>query len=360
MEDTEKRLKEAFLKHFCGQVQRINMLTKLILCITKLGAINYAKLSTVLNPKVKVASNYKRIQRFMKSYKFCERSYIQFAWKLFIKKHNWVILSIDRTNWKFGKKNINILLIGISYKGTAIPLIWKLLDKQGNSNHVERKALLNLLLSHLNKDQVKQIKTIVGDREFIGYEWISYLKTLPFNFVIRIKKNSLVKKINHKNDAKKKRSAGSLFKRNRFKILHKKVLVYNHEVYIGGKSNGAGDDLILISNQPIAQGEIMYRERWGIEVFFAACKRRGFNFEDSHVTHPERLHTIIFLLGIAFVWSLKTGEKLIVETIKVPIKKIKNRKVKLFSTFRIGLDALKVKLINGLSVNAFIKLLSCT
>jgi hypothetical protein len=38
---------------------------------------------------------------------------------------------MDRTNWKFGKANINILTVGISWRGTAIPLVWMLLDKRG-------------------------------------------------------------------------------------------------------------------------------------------------------------------------------------------------------------------------------------
>jgi hypothetical protein len=27
-----------------------------------------------------------------------------------------LVLSMDRTNWKFGKSNINILMLGVSYK----------------------------------------------------------------------------------------------------------------------------------------------------------------------------------------------------------------------------------------------------
>jgi hypothetical protein len=42
---------------------------------------------------------------------------------------------MDRTNWKFGKVNINYLVLGVAYKGMAIPLFWDLLDKKGNSKH---------------------------------------------------------------------------------------------------------------------------------------------------------------------------------------------------------------------------------
>jgi len=138
MEVTEKVLKEELTKIFTGQSQRLVMLSKLIIGMLKLSTISYSKLCVILNPLVKKDSNFKCIQRFMKEFKFSQRAYIQFAWRLFCDSDNWVALSIDRTNWKFGKQNINLLLIGISYRGTAIPLIWKMLDKRGNSSQKER------------------------------------------------------------------------------------------------------------------------------------------------------------------------------------------------------------------------------
>ncbi|HAT8797519.1 TPA: IS4 family transposase, partial [Legionella pneumophila] len=30
----------------------------------------------------------------------------------------------DRTNWRWGKKDINILMLSVVYKGIAIPLFW--------------------------------------------------------------------------------------------------------------------------------------------------------------------------------------------------------------------------------------------
>jgi len=50
---------------------------------------------------------------------------------------------MDRTNWKFGTKNINILMLVVCCKNMAIPLIFKMLDKRGNSNTSERIWLIN-------------------------------------------------------------------------------------------------------------------------------------------------------------------------------------------------------------------------
>jgi hypothetical protein len=49
---------------------------------------------------------------------------------------------MDRTNWQWGEKNINILTLAVVYQGAAIPICWILLNKKGNSNTRERIALV--------------------------------------------------------------------------------------------------------------------------------------------------------------------------------------------------------------------------
>ena len=33
-----------------------------------------------------------------------------------------LVLTMDRTNWKYGKTDINVLLLGVTYKNVAFPL----------------------------------------------------------------------------------------------------------------------------------------------------------------------------------------------------------------------------------------------
>lgn len=356
MKDTEKVLKEELSKHFKGQSQRLMMISKLIIALIKMNTVNYSQLALVLNPLVKIGSNFRRIQRFIKEYNFCAEAFIQLVWSLFVVKQDWVILSIDRTNWKFGRANINILMIGIAYKGTAIPLIWKLLDKRGNSSSDERVNLCKKLHSYLSKDQIDKIRYLVADREFIGNQWIKYLKEQPFSFVIRIKKNAKV----HKSVHGKSTNAKRLFTTNQFKTLRKPRWLYGNRVYIGGQKINKKEWLILISDKPLKAATQLYSERWGIEVFFGACKTRGFNFEDTHVTNQDRINNLIFVLAISFCWALKTGEWLIEKGHQIPIKYVRKRKTKLISIFRLGLDYLKRRFLNFIASSEDIKVLSCT
>ena len=71
-------------------------------------------------------------------------------------------LTLDRTNWKWGKANINILTLGIVYKGTAIPIYWELLDKRGNSDYAERIALLKKFIEKFGKEKISDL---LCDRE---------------------------------------------------------------------------------------------------------------------------------------------------------------------------------------------------
>ena len=356
MKDTENALKEELSVNFKGHGQRLTMMSKLVLAILKMCTVNFAQLALVLNSSVKPDSNFKRIQRFVKGYRFCQRCFVQFAWSLYGKQGQWIALSMDRTNWKFGQLNINILTIGISWQGTAIPLIWMLLDKRGNSNQQERILLLERLLTCLDEKQQNKIRYLLMDREFVGHDWLTYLRSKPFSFIIRIRKNTKVRMPGEH----KEKAVHRLFETSHYRVLKKHRVLYGHRLYLAGQKISAKEYLILISDQRLAHSAQLYGERWGIEVFFGACKTRGFNFEDTHLTKLERINTLCFVIAIAYIWAFKTGEFLIKNGHQIPIKQLKNRKAKLKSIFRVGLDFLKHKLLNFLSLFDHIGLLSCT
>lgn len=152
MKDTEKRLKEALSGIFNGHGQRLKMMSKLVLTVLDTCMVNYAQFALVINVKVKIESNFKRIQRFMRGYSFCQRQYVQFAWSLYGTQGKWIWLSMDRNNWKFG--------------GTAIPLVWMMLNKRGLSNQNERIlycAITGFVHFHFGLSYFQYL-TIVGCR----------------------------------------------------------------------------------------------------------------------------------------------------------------------------------------------------
>ncbi len=51
----------------------------------------------------------------------------------------------------------------------------------------------------------------------------------------------------------------------------------------------SGELLVVTTNTEPKTALAHYKRRWEIETLFAAVKSRGFNLEDTHLVHPERL-----------------------------------------------------------------------
>lgn len=89
-------------------------------------------------------------------------------------------VALDRTNWKFGKKDINFLVLSARIsKHIVFPIGWSLLDHQGNSDANQRIELLDRFQ---NTFGFNCIRSFAADREFIGNDWIHYLckHNIPF------------------------------------------------------------------------------------------------------------------------------------------------------------------------------------
>lgn len=100
---------------------------------------------------------------------------------------------MDRTNWMFSEVNINILMLGLTHKSIAFPLIFKLLTKRGNSNWKGRK---DFMLRFIRLFEYEYIDSLVADREFIGKEWIEFLNNMGIRYYIRIRQNFWVQSLN--------------------------------------------------------------------------------------------------------------------------------------------------------------------
>ena len=59
--------------------------------------------------------------------------------------------------------------------------------KKGNSDHLDRIDILELFISTFG---INKIEVIIGDREFIGDNWLQYLDKLNIPYVMRIKENN--------------------------------------------------------------------------------------------------------------------------------------------------------------------------
>ena len=120
----EYRLLRSHLTHYLDWHQaRLSLLSLLILGLIKARTVNLSLVSEHFGGYVHSESHYKRIQRFISLFTidFDQIAGLIAKWMLCDEK--W-LLCLDRTNWKYGKVNINILVLSVAVEGASIPLLW--------------------------------------------------------------------------------------------------------------------------------------------------------------------------------------------------------------------------------------------
>jgi len=321
--------------HFGWHLARVKCLSCLIIALFKVKTVNFVELATAFSGSAKVASHYRRIQRFFKEVNLQPEPVAR--WVTSLLPYDRFILSIDRTNWMLGCFAINFLVLSAVPQGTAFPLFWILLPKKGNSNTKERIQLINQFLDILGRHKINYL---TGDREFIGQEWFDYLVKNQIQFRLRIKKNMMISRSNGRLSP-----AENFFRSLPLSTecqLVGRRFVCGHLLWVTGMRLLSGDSLIVVACDDSAQVMNDYAKRWKIEVLFESLKSRGFNFEDVNLKDKESLKRLLGVLTIAFCWAYHIGAWL--NEIK-PIR-IKKHQRPAKSVFRYGFDWIRHLLFN--------------
>jgi hypothetical protein len=116
---------------------RIATFAEIIFGVVKTRTVKIKELALDVVSKGKIKAKIAKVERFFSNQDIDYVSLGKTIYKI-LNINNKVIIAIDRTNWKFGKQNINYLVTSIVYKNISIPIAWQMLDKKGNSNTQER------------------------------------------------------------------------------------------------------------------------------------------------------------------------------------------------------------------------------
>jgi hypothetical protein len=205
---------------------------------------------------------------------------------------------LDRTNWKHGQADINILALGVAISGVVIPLMHEIIPHGGNSCAQTRIQLIKRLLKVI---PAKRWLVLIADREFIGEEWFTFLKQKKIKRCIRIKENTRM---------------DELLVRDQFKNLQptevrgvmEKAWIYGSLMQVVATLSPQGERVIVASDLSLWDTLKVYRIRWGIECTFSGMKSRGLGLEETHMTAPDRIGRLFSLLSVAFAWMLRIGD----------------------------------------------------
>jgi hypothetical protein len=336
---------------------RIKFFGLFICALCKVQTVCFEKLATAFDTDVKVDSSLRRIQRFIAEYHLDTRLIARFVFSLLPHKPPYR-LTIDRTNWKFGTTDINILVLAVVYKGVAFPILYKMMPKSGNSSTRER---IDLMEEFIELFGVDSIDCLLADREFVGQHWLNYLNHRHIRYHIRIRDNFWVVIPNNGHRVK----ASWLF--NNIKVnqyaFHRGIVRVNGQLcYLSASKiknkQGTLELQIIVSFNKPDKSQSLYKERWQIESAFKALKTSGFNIEDTHLTDLERINKLLALVIFAFTWAYIAG--VILDSL-CPIK-TKNHGRKSKSIFKYGLTFLASVLFSS-DIDKFrnvCKFLSCT
>lgn len=329
----------------------IKFIGQVIVGFLKMRTSNLAVIANVIESEAKATSSYKRIQRFLKSFRWRQSGFEKFQLEL-LGITDQIDLIIDRTEWKFGRVWINILMVSVYYRGVSIPISWKVFSKKGNLSG--RRHIL-VMREAVRKLGNQRIRKVFADREFCNKEFFGYLYQEELDFCIRLKKNYLADGISIKELLVGQSPRVKLKGKRKYQIL-------GYQMGISCERLSETEYLIVGTREVEPRAFVEYEKRWGIETLFGCLKSRGFDFEQTHLTKRARIERLMFLLSLAFCLAIKTGE---IKTNGRMIRKKKHgRRMK--SLFRIGLDHLQNLLVNlhikskWNEFNILAKLLSCT
>jgi hypothetical protein len=275
----------------------------MLVALIKVRTVNLVDLACAFGGMAKQESRYKRIKRFFNAFTIDFSAIAYWVVSVFGLLNSALYLSMDRTNWRWGKSDINILMLSIVYKGIALPIFWNLLPKRGNSDTEERITLIKRFIDQFGK---KMIAGILADREFIGKDWFKWLLREEISFAIRIRNNTVTT-----NSRGLEVDINTLFydlKEGETRVLQDKRKVWRQKVYLSALRLTDGELLIVATDTLMDNPFSLYGKRWEIETLFGCFKTKGFNFEDTHITQLDRIEKLIALLTVAFCWAHKIGE----------------------------------------------------
>ncbi len=249
-----RSLEQTLIDNLPWNKARIKFVARFLLALYATRTVNLSILATSFSGAAKEESNYKRGQRFLGSFEMPYAQLAQFVVKLLGVPGPYT-LALDRTNWKIGAVDINILMLSIVYRGVGFPTLWIVLPKAGNSDTTERETVVEIFI---NLFGAQDIACLLGDREFIGKAWFRFLKEHRIKFQMRLRRDTLVR-----NGRGKLVHAWRLFAAtqiNRVLVIAEARRMWGMDVFLSGCRLKDGEYLILVSPEETAAPDEEYKK----------------------------------------------------------------------------------------------------
>ena len=184
-------LLESYHAHLSEKLTRSNYLLTILLIqvVQSIKEVTLESIATKLGMPIKFESRRKKVQRFLSNNEWdLDDIWLSLVidWiKGSIKQNEIIYIAIDRTKWQLN----NILMVSMIWRKRAIPIYWKMLDKQGNSTLENQQSVLTPVFTALSDYSL----VVLGDREFCSITLANWLREQKVDFCLRLKKNVCIK-----------------------------------------------------------------------------------------------------------------------------------------------------------------------
>ncbi len=293
-------------------------LVDLIVCLLDNNKAHISKLGELLPDKsIHPTSRIQRIRRFLSNPGISPILTIVpliYLMRPLLEKLPEIILIMDRTDWEKRLKYINILSVAVSYKGRALPVFWIVFGRKGCSSFTQWKQVLTPVIERVQQISWLSDKPIhvIADREFASPKLAEWLNTVyTVTVTLRIKASMYL--AGEDTPEVKVASLIRKMKKGSRHILYHQVLTrdstFKMNVLLTWKK-GYDEPLVIAttSGSPI-KAERTYGKRTTIEPMHKDWKSNAFDMENTRVTDPKRIETLLIPIAFAYIFCVLEGEQ---------------------------------------------------
>ncbi len=252
---------------------RLETLALLVLGLINGRTVNLSHIASQISGTASIPSSYRRLQRFFQHVRLDRDWQAAIVIKWLGIRPPWIVC-LDRTNWKIGRRDVNILTLAVVTPPPFPPPLPSLLPfpppLPPHPSSLENNIIFSIRLKE---------SAVVRLQDGHTYHLGSLFRT-------------------------RRKAKQILAQPGRFDTMTDR---FGWPLTFIAKRLPDGERLILATNGPATAALNIYTKRWQIECLFGDSKTRGLNIEDTRITDTDKLSSLLVLVTLAMAWAHVTA-----------------------------------------------------
>jgi hypothetical protein len=296
------------------------------------------ELGKALPGKGQPESRVQKLRRWLSNPRICPEQFLPLYLQLLaplLAPFPQLVLIIDRTDWKRLGVHVNLFICSVAFHGRSFPIYWHVLPKRGCSSLAEQKALLKPVLTalHAHPQLTAMRKVILADREFCAPRLARWIRRCHIHFCLRVKKSYTVSRSDIPSRPislfLRHCQPGECYFFTAIRLTATAGMPCHLFLYW---RQDCQEPLALMTDLEEPESlEALYGERMFIETLNRDLKSGGYDVERGKVTEHKRLSNLLLPVAFAYIVTVMQGH---LEEIKVPLPRLRKRRLSLFTKAR--------------------------